>query len=204
MDHAARQAQSTTIGAGRERDSMMSGVLRYVAVASSIIGLVSGLCLGVALSSAHAQTTASVLKTPAEVKFDPAPKVLTGTLFNTIEQRQRLDRARRRGGVPEDEVVALDAAEPERPVINGFVKRSDGRNTVWVDDVMKRDPRSEVMEQVEPNVVGGMTRGLSKAALKNSKTEASFVSPNASIKSRATKKTNRGSKPSPPRRPIKK
>jgi hypothetical protein len=155
MDHAARQAQSTTIGAGRERDSMMSGVLRYVAVASSIIGLVSGLCLGVALSSAHAQTTASVLKTPAEVKFDPAPKVLTGTLFNTIEQRQRLDRARRRGGVPEDEVVALDAAEPERPVINGFVKRSDGRNTVWVDDVMKRDPRSEVMEQVEPNVVGG-------------------------------------------------
>jgi hypothetical protein len=132
---------------------MMSGFLRYVAVASSIIGLVGALGLCAMQSSVHAQTTASVLKVPAITKLESTPKILTGTLFNTHEQRERLDRARQRGGVPEDEVVA--AVEPERSVINGFVKRSDGRNTVWVDDVMKRDPRSEVVEQLEPNVVGG-------------------------------------------------
>jgi hypothetical protein len=181
---------------------MMSGFLRYVAVASSIIGLVGALGLCAMQSSVHAQTTASVLKVPVITKLEPTPKVLTGTLFNTHEQRERLDRARQRGGVPEDEVVA--AVEPERSVINGFVKRSDGRNTVWVDDVMKRDLRSEILEQLEPNVVGGMTRGLSKAALKNSKTEASFAIPSAAIKHRVTRKTHRGSKTFSPRRPSKK
>lgn len=138
---------------------MMSGVSRYVAVASAIIGVAGALGLCAMQSSAHAQTTA---KAPSATKLEPTPKVLTGTLFNTHEQRERLDRARQRGGVPEDEVVA--ATEPERSVINGFVKRSDGRNTVWVDDVMKRDPRSEVVEQLEPNVVGGQTRGIVSAA----------------------------------------
>ena len=128
---------------------MMSGVSRYVAVASAIIGVAGALGLCAMQSSAHAQTTAKV---PAATKLEPTPKVLIGTLFSTHEQRERLDRVRQRGGAPEDEVVAV--AEPERPVINGFVKRSDGRNTVWVDDVMKRDPRSEVVEQLEPNVVG--------------------------------------------------
>ena len=130
----------------------MIGVLRYGVTASLIGGLVGGLGLGLAQSSAHAQTTAAVLKVSSVSKLEPTPKVLTGTLFSTHDQRERLDRVRQRGGAPEDEVVAV--AEPERPVINGFVKRSDGRNTVWVDDVMKRDPRSEVVEQLEPNVVG--------------------------------------------------
>jgi hypothetical protein len=178
---------------------MRSGFLRYVAVASSIIGFVSTLGLCAVQSSAHAQTTAKV---PAATKLEPTPKVLTGTLFNTQEQRERLDRVRQRGGVPEDEVVA--AEEPERSVINGFVKRSDGRNTVWVDDVMKRDPRSEVVEQLEPNVVGGATRGLSKAALTNSKTKASFAGPRTLIKHRATKKLRLGSKSFAHRRPSKK
>ena len=128
---------------------MMSGFSRYVAVMSAIVGFVGALGLCAVQSSAHAQTTAKV---PAATKLEPTPKVLIGTLFSTHEQRERLDRVRQRGGAPEDEVVAV--AEPERPVINGFVKRSDGRNTVWVDDVMKRDPRSEVVEQLEPNVVG--------------------------------------------------
>jgi hypothetical protein len=137
---------------------MMVGASRCVAVASSIIGFAGALGLCAVQSPAHAQTTASALKVPAVTKLEPTPKALTGTLFNTREQRESLDRARQRGGAPEDEVVA--AAEPGRSVINGFVKRSDGRNTAWVDDVMKRDPRSEVVEQLEPNVVGGLTRGL--------------------------------------------
>jgi hypothetical protein len=178
---------------------MKSVFLRCVALASAIIGFVGALGLCAMQSSAHAQTTAKV---PAATKLEPTPKVLTGTLFNTHEQRERLDQARQRGGAPEDEVVA--AAEPGRSVINGFVKRSDGRNTAWVDDVMKRDPRSEVVEQLEPNVVGGQTRGLSKAALTDSKTEASFASPRTLIKHRATKKLRLGSKSFTNRRPIKK
>ncbi len=138
---------------------MKSGLFRYVAVTSSIIGVAGALGLCAMQSSAHAQTTA---KAPSATKLEPTPKVLTGTLFNTHEQRERLDRARQRGGVPEDEVVAV--AEPERSVINGFVKRSDGRNTVWVDDVMKRDPRSEVVEQLEPNVVGSIVGGRARLA----------------------------------------
>ena len=178
---------------------MKGGFLRCVAVASAIIGFVGALGLCAMQSSAHAQTTAKV---PAATKLEPTPKVLTGTLFNTHEQRERLDRVRERGGAPEDEVVAV--AEPERSVINGFVKRSDGRNTVWVDDVMKRDPRSEIVEQLEPNVVGGQTRGISKAALINSKTEASFASPRNLIKHRTTKKLRLSSKPFTYRRPRKK
>ena len=131
---------------------MRVDALRNVAAASVIVGLAGAVGLGTVQSSAHAQPTASVMKVPAVTKFEPMPKVLTGTLFNTQEQRDLLDRARLRGGAPEAEV--MPRIEGERPVINGFVKRSDGRNTVWVDDVMKRDPRSEVVEQLEPNVVG--------------------------------------------------
>ncbi len=54
--------------------------------------------------------------------------------------------------------------EPRRSVINGFVKRSDGRNTVWIDDIMKRDPRAEVAEQLEPNMVGGGAGGAIRLA----------------------------------------
>lgn len=142
----------------------MIGVSRYVVAASLFSGFAAALGLGATPSSAHAQTTASVLITapnvPVAAKLERTPKVLTGTLFNTHEQRERLDRARQRGGVLEDETAVVDVAAKEsaRSVINGFVKRSDGRDTVWVDDVMKRDPRSEVMEQLEPNVVGNAAR----------------------------------------------
>jgi hypothetical protein len=39
-----------------------------------------------------------------------------------------------------------------------------------VDDVMRRDPRSEVMEQLEPNVVGGLADGGIRLATQSSKT----------------------------------
>jgi len=112
--------------------------------------------------SGHAQTQPAALPAANNVSAAAAgyePPVnsraatLTGTLFNTREQRERLDRARQRGGVIEDNVETMVEAKPS--VINGFVKRSDGRDTVWVDDVMKRDPRAEVIEQLEPNMVGG-------------------------------------------------
>lgn len=50
-----------------------------------------------------------------------------GTLFHTPEERERLDRMRR--GDPDVPVVSHIA----RHSITGFVRRSDGRATVWID-----------------------------------------------------------------------
>ena len=99
---------------------------------------------------------------------------LPGKLFTTREQRDKLDRARRRGGMVEEETIA--PSEARRSVINGFVKRSDGRDTVWVDDAMRRDPRAEMVQQLEPNMVGGQTRGIVSVATRAAPRRASVVS----------------------------
>jgi len=58
-----------------------------------------------------------------------------GTLFHTPEERARLDRVRR--GEPATASVQPGAQAPAPPVpvpeVTGFVRRSDGRNTVWID-----------------------------------------------------------------------
>jgi hypothetical protein len=52
-----------------------------------------------------------------------------GTLFHSPEERARLDRLRR--GEPDaGEARPLGTGRPE---ITGYVKRSDGRSTVWID-----------------------------------------------------------------------
>ena len=51
-----------------------------------------------------------------------------GTLFHSPEERARLDRLRR--GEPAE---TPRAAQNRTPTVTGFVKRSDGRNTVWID-----------------------------------------------------------------------
>lgn len=53
-----------------------------------------------------------------------------GTLFHTPEERVRLDRLRR-GEAP---ATASAPASPNAEV-TGYVQRSDGRNTVWIDGV---------------------------------------------------------------------
>jgi hypothetical protein len=56
-----------------------------------------------------------------------------GTLFHTPQERERLDRLRR------GEVVAPAAAGASEPMrqreITGYVKRSDGRGTAFIDGV---------------------------------------------------------------------
>ncbi len=134
------------------------------------------LALGLWQVSGHAQTqlaappaTNNVSAAAAfEPPINPRTTTLTGTLFNTREQRERLDRARQRGGVIADNVETMVEAKPS--VINGFVKRDDGRNTVWLDNVMKRDPRTEVIEQLEPNMVGGVGGGVIRVAKSSSPT----------------------------------
>ena len=53
------------------------------------------------------------------------------TLFHTPEERARLDRLRR--GEPID--VHAAPRVTRAPAVTGFVKRSDGRSTVWIDGV---------------------------------------------------------------------
>ena len=58
-----------------------------------------------------------------------AAELTLGTLFHTPEERARLDRMRR--GEPEQTAAA--PVPGGRSVVTGFVKRSDGRHTVWID-----------------------------------------------------------------------
>jgi hypothetical protein len=51
-----------------------------------------------------------------------------GTLFLTPEERERLERIRR--GEPESPAAPVAGGTPS---VTGFVKRSDGRHTVWID-----------------------------------------------------------------------
>ena len=51
-----------------------------------------------------------------------------GTLFLTPEERERLDRIRR--GEPESPAAPVTGGPSS---VTGFVKRSDGRHTVWID-----------------------------------------------------------------------
>ena len=62
----------------------------------------------------------------------PAMSSELGTLFHSAEERARLDSLRR----GEPAMPTTPAAPPPRvhvPEVTGFVKRSDGRDTVWLD-----------------------------------------------------------------------
>ena len=73
-----------------------------------------------------------------------------GTLFHTPQERERLDRLRR------GEVAAAPASGPRAErAITGYVKRSDGRSTVWIDGVPVQVPTSRAGPLLEPGVVRG-------------------------------------------------
>jgi hypothetical protein len=55
-----------------------------------------------------------------------------GTLFTSAEERARLDRLRR--GEPAAQAAATAGGSGRREV-TGFVQRSDGLGTVWIDGV---------------------------------------------------------------------
>jgi hypothetical protein len=68
-----------------------------------------------------------------------------GTLLTTPEERERLERLRR--GEPEPAA----GGGPGR--ITGFVKRSDGRDTLWVDGVPMSVSASRAARLLEPSAV---------------------------------------------------
>lgn len=71
-----------------------------------------------------------------------------GTLFTSAEERARLDRLRR--GEPE----ATRATTPQSadPSVTGYVSRSDGRNTVWIDGrpVVVSTPEASALVKAHP------------------------------------------------------
>ncbi len=60
-----------------------------------------------------------------------AGAVELGTLFTSADERARLDRIRR--GDPSVSETSPTGSRTGAPVMTGYVKRSDGRNTVWID-----------------------------------------------------------------------
>lgn len=85
-----------------------------------------------------------------------------GTLFHSVEERARLDRARR--GEP-DVKVSSEPARAYTPEVTGFVKRSDGRNTVWIDGrpVTTRNPAADPL--FDPRIVRDLTPNLPDSAV---------------------------------------
>ena len=76
------------------------------------------------------------------------PAQQLGTLFHTPKEREALDRMRR----GESPAQASVAAQPD-PVVTGFVKRSDGKSTVFIDKrpYSARDARMQGV--IEPRIV---------------------------------------------------
>ncbi|MEP7068882.1 MAG: hypothetical protein ABI789_06565 [Usitatibacter sp.] len=78
-----------------------------------------------------------------------------GTLFTTPEERARLDRLRR--GEPESASVEHGASAVNH-ALTGFVKRSDGRHTVWIDGSPVPVSRPGAGDLLEPRAVGSPAR----------------------------------------------
>jgi hypothetical protein len=76
------------------------------------------------------------------------------TLFHTPQERERLDRLRR--GEPQAATTSEPSAPERRREITGYVKRSDGRGTAFIDGVpVPVDPRSAPL--LEPGNVPSLT-----------------------------------------------
>ena len=76
-----------------------------------------------------------------------APAQQLGTLFHSPKERETLDRIRR------GERVEQAVAPLPDPVVTGYVKRSDGKSTVFIDKraYPARDPRMQ--GAIEPRII---------------------------------------------------
>lgn len=86
--------------------------------------------------------------------MDAADSLLSGTLFFSDHDRRQLDQLRNR---PKKTAIQT-ASEPEvdesRSVINGYIRRGDGRVTVWVDGVPIEQPAKSLAEKIGAASVG--------------------------------------------------
>jgi hypothetical protein len=88
---------------------------------------------------------------PARFSSTASVPPLAGTLFFNRAERDQLNRIRSGPPAPE---VEKPVAVRNPSTINGFVRRSDGRATVWVDDEAKQDVDVTTAALLEPMSVG--------------------------------------------------
>ena len=81
-----------------------------------------------------------------------ADSAALGTLFFSPEERARLDRLRRGESEP-----AAAPAPGEASAVTGFVKRSDGRTTVWIDGNAVSVRGNQAPEAFDPRAVRAYT-----------------------------------------------
>ena len=96
-------------------------------------------------------TQKSDIAAAPDAKSDTA-KGLEGRLFFSAQQRQRMDNARKRGLVSNDDGQLI---EPPVSMLNGFVQRSDGNTAVWIDGVPRWNAKSGSTAGLMPTDVGG-------------------------------------------------
>ena len=77
-----------------------------------------------------------------------AAELPLGTLFHSADERAKLDRMRRGETEP-----AAPPAPGQSSAVTGFVKRSDGRNTVWIDGTPVSVRGSQGAEVFDPRAV---------------------------------------------------
>jgi len=77
------------------------------------------------------------------------------TLFHSAQERARLDRLRR--GEPTEPVAAQ--VPRKAPSVTGFVKRSDGRDTVWIDGEPNAMTGAASAPYTDPSKVRDRERG---------------------------------------------
>ena len=110
----------------------VGGVFQTSAIAAPIaasIALNPPATVGM-VSGATSSNSVAIPPPPKNIRNTAEP--ISGTLFFTREQREQIDRARKQGYFVEVEEGVV-AEKPRRPVINGFVKRSDGADAVWIN-----------------------------------------------------------------------
>ena len=75
-----------------------------------------------------------------------------GRLFFSDRERQRIDDSRKRGLASGDDAQPVEAPTS---TLNGFVQRSDGHTSVWVDGVPRWDAKDNKANALLPSDVGG-------------------------------------------------
>ena len=127
------------------------------------------------------QTAVSLAEVQPATVSSAAPvidtaKRLEGRLFFSVPERQRLDQARKRGLVVNDEGVFIEAPPN---VLNGFVKRSDGNTAVWVDGNVRWNAQTQSAQSLVPSNVGGPA-----VYLKSTSGETQAVSPKPKVQAK--------------------
>lgn len=108
----------------------------------------------------------------------PASGEEFGTLFTTPKERSDLERLRRGESI----VPGASALPPHEAVITGYVKRSDGKSTVFIDQEPRSVRDAKLQERLVPRVVQRYSRPIPIAPAPDSQTDSSKFSqpaPNA-------------------------